>query len=447
MKLEDLLQNRAALDEARALLDKADGEDRELSRAENGRYDEIDAELDKLEARIKREESTRDRERGLADASARRTDEQPGGRLELARREGPSFAEIRNMATLPAEVRMVDWVRARQGEARDTDEIPGPADYSIVRMLRAQADATKRSDLNEHELRALGEGTDAGGGVMVPEILSADILDRLRAASVVIAAGATIVPMESDTTVLARLSGGSTANWRSEHGPVTESDQTYERVELKAKVSAVLQKISFELLEDLSPQGEATVRNEIAAAIGLKIDLAALEGSGVDPEPLGLASLVAGPAGISEVSMGTNGSAPVNFDPVVQAWFAAKKKNAPDPTAFVSHPRDLETFALLKDTTEQPMRRPPVIEELPFASSSQIDTTRDQGTSLGVASNAYLGAWSELLIGARPNIGVRFQLLQERFADTMDAAFLSWVRADVAFAHEASFSRIIGLLE
>jgi HK97 family phage major capsid protein len=70
---------------------------------------------------------------------------------------------------------------------------------------------------------------------------------------------------------------------------VTESDQVYERVQLKTKTAVVLQRLSQELFEDLSPEGLKVVENEIASALALKLDLGALRGSGVDPEPRGSA--------------------------------------------------------------------------------------------------------------------------------------------------------------
>jgi len=61
MLLRELLERRAdVVQEARDMVDKADRENRGLNQAEQKRYDEIFAEVNKLEARMKIEEVTMD---------------------------------------------------------------------------------------------------------------------------------------------------------------------------------------------------------------------------------------------------------------------------------------------------------------------------------------------------------------------------------------------------
>jgi HK97 family phage major capsid protein len=197
--------------------------------------------------------------------------------------------------------------------------------------------------------------------------------------------------------------------------------------------------MSRELFEDLSDEGDAAIRNEIAQAIALKLDLAALEGSGTAPEPKGVANFA-----VNEVSMGTNGAKPTTWDEVVKAHFANLKANAQRSTAGIFHPRDLETYALFKDSQQNPLRMPPSIESLPLLSSSQLSTTRTQGTSTD-ASNAYVGDFGELIIGVRPTLQLRFQILQERHASNLQVGLLAWLRADVTLGHPLHFTKIIGI--
>ena len=73
------------------------------------------------------------------------------------------------------------------------------------------------SDL-EH--RALSEGTDSAGGYTVPTVLSAQLIDMLRADSVIMRAGAQAVPMARDNLSFARealairVDGNSTPSMR-----------------------------------------------------------------------------------------------------------------------------------------------------------------------------------------------------------------------------------------
>jgi HK97 family phage major capsid protein len=248
--------------------------------------------------------------------------------------------------------------------------------------------------------------------------------------------------MDSDTLVLARLAadGGSDAAWKAENAAVTASDQTWERVELKAKTVVCEQILSREIFEDLSPAGAAAIENEIAKAIALKLDLAALEGSGTAPEPRGIANTT----GVGSVDMGTDGLKPASFDHLVQAVFDCLKSNSEAPTAAVMHPRDAEIVALLKDSTGQPLRKPDALASLPFLYSSQIATDVTHGAN-DDTSSAYVGDFRSMIVGVRPSLNVRFQILSERFSDNLQVGILSWLRADIALARPADFAKVVGL--
>jgi HK97 family phage major capsid protein len=409
----ELKKQRAALvTQAREMLDAAEGESRDFSSEEQKSYDRVMADVESVGRRIEREDEAREQERRLALANM------PGAADENA--------------LLSPEMRMTDWVRARGGT--DSGE-----EFSLGRLIRARVTGESHF-LTERERRAMAEGTDAAGGVLIPEELSGQIIDRARAQSVVFRAGAQTAPMESDTLVLARMTGGNVAAWKAENAAVTESDQVWERVELKSKTVVVLQRMSRELFEDLSPQGESAIRNEIASAIALKLDLAALEGSGTAPEPRGISETT----GVNSISMTTNGAKPTSYDEVVKAHFANVKANASGSTAAVFHPRDLETYALLKDNNLQPLTKPEAIREMLLLGTTQISTTRTQGTSTD-CSNGYVADFRELIVGLRPSLQVRFRVLEDRYADNLQVGMIAWLRGDVALAHPAFFTKIIGI--
>jgi HK97 family phage major capsid protein len=341
---------------------------------------------------------------------------------------------------LTHEQSLADHVAERRGITPGVDDGLGERDeFRLGRVIQARVTGDSRG-LSDAERRAMAEGTDAAGGVLVPEQLSSRIIDRARAAAVVFQAGALTAPMESDTLVLARLYGGSDAEWKAENAAVTSSDQVWQRLELKAKTVVVEQILSRELFEDLSPAGAAAIENEIAKAIALKLDLAALEGSGTSPEPRGIANTT----GVGSVDMGTDGLKPTSFDHLVQAVFACLKSNSEAPTAAVMHPRDAEIVALLKDSTGQPLRKPDALASLPFLYSSQIATDVTHGAN-DDTSSAYVGDFRSMIVGVRPNLNVRFQILSERFSDNLQVGILSWLRADIALARPADFAKVVGL--
>ncbi len=359
----------------------------------------------------------------------------PGGLTQIPARDRRDESPL-----LTREQSLAEHIAERRGLTPDHDDGFGERDeFHLGRVIQARVTGDSRG-LSDVERRAMAEGTDAAGGVLVPEQLSSRIIDRARSASVCFAAGALTAVMDSDTLVLARLAGGSTAEWKAENAAVTASDQTWERVELKAKTVVVEQILSRELFEDLSPAGAAAIENEIAKAIGLKLDLAALEGSGTAPEPRGIANTT----GVESVDMGTDGLTPTSYDHLVKAVFACLKNNSNAPTAAVMHPRDAEILALLADSTGQPLRKPEAIASLPTLYSSQIATDVTHGAN-DDTSSAYVGDFTQMIVGVRPSLNVRFQILQERFSNNLQVGLLAWLRADVALAHPEHFTKVVGL--
>jgi HK97 family phage major capsid protein len=423
------------LDEAHGLerrlatiLDSCTQQRRDLSRTETRMVREINDRLEQLNTELEQLRDGQPADPGTLNALL------TGGGIAGA----PSLgASARVGDVLTRECLVADWVRAR-GRGGDYGDVP-EGEFSLGSIAQALVSGDHRQ-LTDVERRAMAEGTDAAGGVLVPEELSSRIIDKARALAVIFRAGAGTAPMASDTLVLARLATDNVANWKSENAVVTATDQVWERVELKAKTVVVEQIMSRELFEDLSGEGRAAIENSIAQAIALKLDLAGLEGSGTAPEPRGIANTT----GVNSVSMGTNGLKPTNWDQVVNAWFSCLKANSADPSAAVFHPRDLETYALLKDLQNQPLRKPPAIESMPLLSSSQISTTVTQGTSTDT-SRAYIGEYAQMIVGVRPSLQLRFQVLQERFSDNLQVGLLAWLRADVALAHPESFAKLIGL--
>jgi len=342
------------------------------------------------------------------------------GRLVPVVRGSESFADA------VASVRGRDWQEARR------DRYEG---LSLGRMLRALATGTD-SDL---ERRALAEGTDSAGGYTVPDILSTTLIDRMRAKSRVMQAGASTVPLASDKQSFAKLLTDPTPGWRAENAAVAESDPTFGTVAFVPKTLAVLFRASQELLED-SVNIEQAINTSLAQSLANEVDRVALLGSGSGSEPTGMASMS---GGINELSMGTNGAAISDFTDVLDAVKLMQDDNAGDVGALIMAPRTHRVFAGLADTTGQPLRRPFSIENIPFLETSQVPIDQTQGTA-GNASSIYLGDFADLVIGVRSRLQV--EVLKERYADNMQVGFLIHLRADIQAWREQSLCRIVGII-
>lgn len=291
---------------------------------------------------------------------------------------------------------------------------------------------------NEAERRAMSEGTASEGGYTVPAPLAAEFIDRLRAQTVAIRAGARTVPMTSQSLAIARLDTDPTVTWRLENSLIDDSDPVFSRLLLEAKAVAGIVKVSRELLADTVNASEM-LTNAFAQAMALELDRVALWNDGTDDGPIGVAAT----SGINEVSMGTNGAALANYDKLIDAVYEMQLDNANDPTAAIMHPRTQAALAKLKDSQNNPLTVPDMIARIPRLTTTSASIAETQG-SASTASSILFGDFRHLFIGMRDE--VQITVLRERYADYGQVGFLCWMRADVQLAHKASFSRLKGII-
>ena len=344
----------------------------------------------------------------------------------VARHDGYE-AEEASIALKPEE-RFADW-SARNG-ASSGSEFRG---LTTGAMIRAVAFGAK----TEQERRALSEGTDSAGGFSVPTILSAQIIDRLRAQSVLIRAGARTVPLSSDQNVIAKLTADPTPAWRAESAAIAVSDPTFGAVSLAPKSLAVLVKFSRELLAD-SVNLEAALLAAVTGAMALELDRAGLFGTGADNQPRGVVNV----SGINAVALNAKLTAHAGgaYGPLVAARTALLTANAGEPTGFVMSPREDGVLTGLRDGNGQPVMAPPKIAAV------QALVTTSVATNLGVGTNEstiVAGNFAHLLIGMRETL--RLSVLRERYAETGELALVAHMRADIAVEHPLAFCAVTGV--
>jgi HK97 family phage major capsid protein len=255
-------------------------------------------------------------------------------------------------------------------------------------------------------------------------VLSAELIDRMRAATVCMSLGARVVPLSSDNLSVARLATDPVAAWRLENAPVAESDPTFERL-------AVLVKASVEVLQD-SVNIESALQNAFARSMAVQVDQVALAGSGTAPEPRGIRNT----SGVHEI---TGAGALASYDPLIDLAAKVWGANAA-VTGIVMSPREYATLGKLKDTTNAALPVPPIIADIPRRMTTSVSITEAPGT----ASTVYLGDWAQLWFGVRTQL--RVEVLKERYMpDAMQYGFLAWLRVDVQLAHAAAFGRLLGI--
>lgn len=189
--------------------------------------------------------------------------------------------------------------------------------YSLLRAINALANPSDRAaqraaafelECSEAAQRAYGQSAQ---GILVPaEVLRTwgkrdlntsddaglvpqnyrpgDFIDALRNASSVMQAGATMLTGLSGTVKIPKKSAMASAGWFTEGNAASESEMTIGSVTMSPKTAGAYTDISRNMMMGANPSVEALVRQDLADAIGLAIDLGALAGSGSSGQPTGI---------------------------------------------------------------------------------------------------------------------------------------------------------------
>jgi len=277
----------------------------------------------------------------------------------------------------------------------------------------------------------------SAAGAILPTPIASRVIDLARNQATVFRAGAQTIPMNAATLKLARLTGDVTAAWYAEAGAISESDATLDSVTFTARKMAVLVRINNELLEDSQPGVDAIIENSIAQAIALKLDSAALVGSGTAPEPRGLQNV----SGINTVtSVGT----PASYDKYLDAIYEVRLDNY-EPNAVINAVRTGKTLAKLK--TGLSSDNTPLVLPADYAALNRL-VTNQIPTNLGAGTNealAFVGDFRQIMIGLRSNISIEVS----READDAFSKDQTFVRAifrgDVQVARATAFCVMSGI--
>jgi len=326
--------------------------------------------------------------------------------------------------------------RARRASEKLSEGID--EDFSVGKILRARILGDLKG-LNDLETKAVGEGIGSLGGWMVPEFVSARIIDLARNLACVQKAGAVTIQMESPEVRLIKILSDPTASWMAEHGEIQESNWEIGPVNLKAQTVGVLVRASLAILEDAQNAG-SMLEMAMAAALALAVDRVAILGNGVkEPKGLDLCD------GVNQISMGANGAALTDYDPFSVAIEAVADHNG-EANAVIFSPRTFFTLDRLKAaTTNQPLIPPQSFIDLKKFKTNQIGNTDTQGTATK-CSKAFIGDWKNVLYGIRKNLELEFtkQGGTKTFA-RCEALIRCRMRLDVAVLRENHFTRIAGI--
>jgi HK97 family phage major capsid protein len=331
------------------------------------------------------------------------------------------------------------------------------ADHAVVAEYAASRSTAEQAVIGQHGsfgnlLRAM---TTTSGSAVVPTLWASDIIDRARNLAAVLQAGAQIVPMDAKIVQIGRLTTDPTSAFRTEGSTVTASDPVFDNVTLTAKTLSALVVGSLEWFQD-APNVDAIVSEAIAASIALTLDQQALFGgitTGAEtgatafnttfpspPNPTGvLATLLASASSsvLGSAANGTTQTAATFWNEIIDTIYQPRLFNE-SPNALLWSPTMAKFYAKTYDTTNQPMRQPPDVEQMQKYATAQIPAGFTQGTSTTNMSDVFVGDWTQLIIGQRLDVTV--QTLVERYAELGQVGIVVHWRGDVAPARPRAFA-------
>ena len=187
--------------------------------------------------------------------------------------------------------------------------------------------------------RALGMGSDTGGGYVVAEqYLPEMFIEMIRKNTVCFEAGAqNLTGLVGSPVDIPKQTGASTAYWGSENVAITASEVTLGNVSMVPHPLTGLVKMSNQLLQLSNPSVDMMVQRDMAKQLGLALDLAILKGSGADKEPLGISAT----PGINTYSMNATVTLALMDD---MTYEQDKDDTLTDNSVFVMHTREWNTI-------------------------------------------------------------------------------------------------------
>ena len=324
--------------------------------------------------------------------------------------------------------------------------------FSILRAIRAMANPTDRKLQEEAAFEfecseAAGKiyGKTAQGVLLPPEVLAnwgqrdmnasddsnligqdfraGDFIDVLRNNSAVMPLATMLNGLSGDVKIPKKTAASAAAFISSEGGAAGESEMTIGSVTMSPKTLGAFTDVTRQLMIQSSLDVENLIRNDLAAAMAIAIDDAALEGSGSSGNPTGITNTT----GINTVSL-SSAAAPT-FAEIVSMESSLSVDNALlGDLSYIVHPTNAGTLKTTEkaSNTAQFVLTNGEMNGYPVVVSPQI-----------TANNYVFGNFNDLLVGMFGGLDLVVDPFTNSTSGTVRVVALQSV--DVAVRHAVSF--------
>ena len=327
--------------------------------------------------------------------------------------------------------------------------------FSLVRAINAMANPTDRraQEAAAFEFECSHAAAQAQGktarGIMIPvdvlrnwkrdlnttddsnvlteDFRGSEFIDVLRNSSSVMSAGARMLSGLSGDVAIPKKATASSAAWLAAEGDnVAESEPTFSQVALSPKDLGAFTEVTRRMIQQSTLDIEALIRDDLAMAIALGMDLAALSGSGASGQPTGIKNT----GGINVVDFGTAPDLVPTFAQVIEMETKVREDNALGNGG--SYILNATMHGALKSTEKAANTAQFVIEN-----GGTMNGYRALVSNQVAAGDLYFGDFSQMLIGMWGGL----DLLVDPFTNSKSGTIL--IRAiqtmDCAVRHPTAF--------
>lgn len=314
---------------------------------------------------------------------------------------------------------------------------------SITRGILIPWDAPVSRDLLPEGVRRRDLTTTTGSGA-VEKLVYTPMIELLRAKLVLVALGARLMTGMTSSFAIPRQATGTTASWVTEGNAGTTTSATIDQVEFVPRTATANTKLTRKFIEQSVVDAEDFAVDDLTSTVAQALEKAAINGSGVGAEPLGLLQNTDVPT-IS--SLGTNGGA-LTWLKLLEFIGKHGQANAPlENRAFLINPQTKAKLGGTPRETGYPKYlydfddRDSPIAGFSYAESTNVPSTLAKGTSGNVLSAVLFGSWRELIIALFSGVDIVVDPYTESTAGNVRISVFQ--DADVDVRHPQSFVKSV----
>jgi HK97 family phage major capsid protein len=283
------------------------------------------------------------------------------------------------------------------------------------------------------EQRALATATGETGGYLVEEELRDDLyIGPLRDRTVAGVLGATILTGLVGDQSIPKQTSAIAGQWVAENQELSEESPTFGQVRLTPKHVGSFVETTRQAVIQGTPSVERIITTDLENQLNIAIDTAALQGTGVDAEPLGIMNVT----GVNAETFAADNPTWAELNACIAALDTDNALTG--KLGFAMHP---SMISGLRTTLLDAGSGRFVIEGNPASAAGYPIANSKLVPYAANASNLFFGNWQDLLIGLWSGVDILINPYSDSVFKKGNVQIRGFQTCDVALRHAESFVR------